>query len=133
MTFKAKLVTFASALVFTGAAFSGDEVCPELSAIQSEGLSIALPIYGSFYAAGSLSNFNTDSTWAFAIAPIEADSGEESISTGNEVLSEMTAPGVVLDRGFCAYDTGTPDLFAVAIEGEMFPIMKIKQYIHRFK
>ncbi|MFT4058043.1 MAG: DUF4949 domain-containing protein [Legionella sp.] len=133
MTFRAKLVAFASALVFAGATFASQEnVCPKLGTIQDEGLSLALPIFGNFFAAGQLSNFNMDSIWAFAIAPVEADSEDDAINTGNDILSGMNAPGVVLDKGFCVYDTGNPDTFAVAIEGEMFPIMKIKQYIHRF-
>lgn len=126
--FKAKLATFASALILTGTTFSGSEVCPDLSAIQAEGLSMSMQVYG-FYAAYQLSNFNTDTNWGFIIAPVEAESEDEAVEHANEILNSMTAPGVFIDQGVCNYDTGVPNIYALAIQDEFPSPLKLRQYI----
>lgn len=126
--FKAKLATFASALILTGTTFAGSEVCPDLSAIKAEGLSMSMQVYG-FYAAYQLSNFNTDTNWGFIIAPVEAESEDEAVEHANEILNSMTAPGVLIDQGVCNYDTGVPNIYALAIQDEFPSPLKLRQYI----
>jgi hypothetical protein len=130
MMFRAKCAAFASALILAGTTFASQQVCPELTAIQAEGISMSMEIYG-IYAAYQISNFNTDSSWGFVIAPIVGDSEEDAVANANDILSEMTAPGVVLEKGVCSYDTGLNDVYALAIQDENPSPMKLRQYIRR--
>lgn len=126
---KSKLTAFAGALILAGTTFASQEVCPELSAIQTEGISMSMEIYG-IYAAYNISNYNTDSSWGFIMAPFTTDA-EEVVDTANEILSEMTAPGVLLQEGVCQYETGNPDLYALAVQDAFPTPAKLKQYIRR--
>ncbi|MGC1182754.1 DUF4949 domain-containing protein [Legionella sp.] len=125
---RAKLAAFASALILVGTAFANREVCPELSAIQAEGVSMAMEVYG-MYATYQLSNFNTDSSWGFIIAPIAANSMVEAIGNANDILRKMTTPGVLLQESLCNYETGNPDVYAIAIQDELLTATKLRQYI----
>ncbi|USQ12793.1 DUF4949 domain-containing protein [Legionella lytica] len=126
--FKAKLAAFTSALILAGTTFASSEVCPDLSAIQAEGFSMSMQVYG-VYAAYQISDFGTDENWGFVMAPVEADSEEEAVENANDILNSMTAPGVLIDTGVCNYDTGVPDVYAVAIQDEFPTPLKLRQHI----
>ena len=76
--FKIKLSVFASAWIFVGSAFAARDICPELSAIQAEGISMSKQIEG-FYCRYQISNFDKDFSWAFVMAPFNVASNEETI------------------------------------------------------
>lgn len=131
MMFRAKIAAFAGALILAGTAFANQEMCPELSDIQAEGISMAMPMLG-FYTAYQISNYNTDSNWGFVIAPVEADSDNEAIEIANDILSEMTAPGVLQDyEGYalCTYETGVPNIYAAAVQDDFPTPLKLRQII----
>ena len=130
MMFRAKLAAFAGAMILAGTAFASQEMCPELSTIQAEGIADAMQFYGMF-AAYQVSDYDTDANWGFVIAPINSDSEEEAIDEANDILASMTAPGVLMEEGLCQYDTGMPDVFAVAVKNEFPTPMKLRQYIRR--
>lgn len=136
MMFRSKLAAFAGALVLAGSAFASHQsMCPNIEDIQAEGLAFAEEIGQHFYISYNISNFNTDSSWGFVIAPIEAGSTEEAIETGNDILNTMTAPGVPEEQSgalICNYETGSPDLIAAAIQSdEQITPMRLKQLIKR--
>ena len=134
--FKLKHVAFVSLLALSSVVFANQEVCPELSDIQAEGLSIPI-VFDLGYGVFQMSNYNTDTNWVFGIAPIEADSEEELIETANDILSSMFAPGVpepLEDKNLCTYDTGVDGVFAVAFESNFFSPMQFKQMMsHHIK
>lgn len=133
---RAKLAAFASALILAGSTFAGQGECPDLRNIQAEGLSMAQSLSSMFgyYAAYSMGDFGMDSNWVFGILPIEADSEEDALEYGNEVLSNMTAPGVLSDYQevtLCTYDTGVPMLYGMAVKGDIPNPMQLRQYLPR--
>ncbi|HHT0592679.1 TPA: DUF4949 domain-containing protein [Legionella anisa] len=137
MSLKTKLISFAAAMVLTGSAFADEPVCPKLSDIQAVGITMASQLAYNYYIGYSVNNYNTSSSWGFAIGPVEADSEEDTIDIANDILADLTAPGIPEsgkddDDLVCIYETGDPDLFAVAIKGyeEMSP-MKFKRYMHK--
>lgn len=137
MMFKSGIAAFAGALMLAGSVFAGQEgICPNINDIKAEGLSMAEEIGPNYYISYNISNYNTPSTWGFLIAPVEGDSEEVAIEAANEVLSNMTAPGVPEQHGgatICDYDTGRQDLFAAAIndeEGQITP-MRLKFFFKK--
>jgi hypothetical protein len=136
MSLNAKLTSFAAALVLTGSAFAGEGVCPKLSDIQAVGITMASQLAYNYYIGYAVNNYNTSTSWGFAIGPVEADSEEETIDITNDILADLTAPGIPEsgkdDELVCIYETGDPNLFAVAIQGyEEISPMKFKQYLHK--
>lgn len=135
MTLLSKIATFAGALILAGSSFAGQEVCPAIEDIKSEGISMSELIGQDMYLAYELSNYNTESSWGFLIAPIESESGDAAIGIANEVLSTMTAPGVPFEHEgvvICEYETGRSDLFAAAVKDEGGPTpLKLKQYFKK--
>ncbi|WP_454785161.1 DUF4949 domain-containing protein [Legionella sp. WA2024007413] len=136
MSLRVTLTSAAVALVLTGSAFAEEPVCPKLSDIQSVGITMASQLAYNYYIGYSVNHYNTSSSWGFAIGPVEAKSEEETIEITNDILADLTAPGIPEsgqgDELVCLYETNDPDLFAVAIKDyeEMSP-MKFKQYIHK--
>lgn len=136
MSLGVKCSTFAAALVFAGSAFAQEAVCPKLSDIQAVGIQKASQLAYNYFIGYSVDHYQTSSSWGFAIGPIESASEEDTIEMTNEILADMTAPGVpesgTGDDLVCIYETGDANLFAVAIKGyeEMSP-MKFKKYLHR--
>lgn len=131
---RAKLAAFAGALILAGTAFANQEACPKLGAIQAEGVSMAMPIFSSLYGAYQLSTYNTDSYWGFVIAPIDAESENDAVEYANDILSDMTAPGVAEEVDgslMCTYDTGHSDIYAIAVNTMFVSPMQLKQLIHR--
>ncbi|KTC78993.1 DUF4949 domain-containing protein [Legionella cherrii] len=136
MSLRAKLTTLAAALVLTGSAFAEEAVCPKLNEIQSVGIEMASQLAYNYFIGYSINNYNTSSSWGFAIGPVEAESEEETIEITNDILDQLTAQGIP-EHGkngelVCFYETGDPNLFAIAIKDyvDMSP-MKFKQYIHK--
>lgn len=136
MKLKSTLATFASALLIAGYSYaSNDFACPSISAIKAEGLSQAEEIYPSIYFTYNISNYSTDNTWGFVIAPVEGDSVEAALETGNEILAGITSEGVPGEADgyqFCQYETGDANIAAVAFmsnDGIVSP-MKLKHFYH---
>ncbi len=133
---KSKLAAFAGALILAGSAFAGQEsICPNINDIKAEGITMAEEIGPNIFLGYNISNYQTDSTWGFIIAPIEGDSTDVAIEGANEILSTMSAPGVPEQHGgatICDYDTGRQDLFAAAINdvGQITP-MRLKYFFKR--
>ncbi|MBL7481259.1 DUF4949 domain-containing protein [Legionella bononiensis] len=136
MMLKSKLAAFAGALLLAGSAFAGQEsICPNINDIKAEGISMAEEIGPNIYISYNISNYNTESTWGFLIAPVEADSTEVAIEGANEILSTMSAPGVPEQHGgavICDYDTGRQDVFAAAInDNQQITPMRLKYFFKR--
>lgn len=136
MMFRSKLATFASTLLLAGSVFAGQEaVCPNLSDIQNAGLTQAEELMQSVYVSYHISNYNTDTQWGFWMAPLEADSNETALEVGNELLMNMTAPGVpTIEDGvtICQYNTGNQAVFAGAVnQPEGFNLMQLKRFINK--
>ncbi|MDR3442460.1 MAG: DUF4949 domain-containing protein [Legionella sp.] len=131
--FKAKLAAFAGALILAGSAFAAQDECPNLSDLQTEGVSMAQPFFGSYFTY-HFSKYNTDSSWGLVIANLNVESEEEAIELGNEILNNMTAPGVYTPLEtdiMCTYETGVPGVFAATIKYEFPSPMKLKQFIQK--
>lgn len=117
MMFRTKLATIAGALVLMGSSFAGQELCPSIDLIKTEGVFAADSMFG-LYMTSTISNYNTESTWMFAMGPIYADSAEIAIQVSNDILSSMITPGVPQEdpvTTVCTYDTGNPNLKAIAL------------------
>ncbi|WP_298627251.1 DUF4949 domain-containing protein [uncultured Legionella sp.] len=136
MMLKSKLAAVAGALILAGSAFAGQEsVCPNINDIKAEGIAMAEEIGPNLYLSYNISNYNTESTWGFIIAPLEGDSADVAIEEANEVLSTISAPGVPEQHGdviLCDYDTGRQDLFAAAINDNLqITPMRLKYFFKR--
>ena len=136
MSLGVKLSTFSAALILAGSVFADDAVCPDLNRIQAVGISMASELGYGFFVGYSIDNFNTSSTWGFAIGPVQADSDEDAITVSNEILANMTAPGLPdpseENELVCLYETGRDGVFAIAINNAYaLSPMKFKQYLHK--
>ncbi|STY28719.1 hemin binding protein (Hbp) homolog [Legionella wadsworthii] len=136
MSLKGKLTTITIALALTGSAFAKESVCPDLHDLKRVGIQKASQLAYNYFIGYSIDNYNSATSWGFAIGPVEAKSEEETIEITNEILEDMTAPGVPeAGRGddlVCMYETGDPNIIAVAIKGyEDISPVKLKQYLHR--
>ncbi|KTC78994.1 hemin binding protein Hbp [Legionella cherrii] len=133
MSLGVKLSTFAAALVLAGSAFAIDASCPDLSALQAEGISMAEQIGNDYYIGYSMSNFGSSSEWGFAIGPVQADADEDAVDASNQILNNMTTPGFPLELDenvlVCLYDTGNPYVYSIAVRGYAISPMKLKQYL----
>lgn len=119
---RAKLAIFAGAVMLAGSSFAYELECPDLAAIQAEGLSMSLAMQSvGFYAAYQISQFDTDKPWLFGILPIAADSDEDALESANELLADMSSPGVVWYENTCKYETNDPNVWAVAMQND-FPL-----------
>jgi hypothetical protein len=136
--FTNKLAAVASALVLASSVYAGQgQICPDINDIKAEGMTMAEVIMNNLYFSYNLSNYNTESTWGFVIAPIEAESSDEAIDTANDILSLMSAPGVPQEdeNGFiCTYETGNQDIVAAAINANhMMSPSQLKYYIQKVR
>jgi len=136
MKLKSTLATFASALLIAGYSYaSNDFACPSIGAIKAEGLSQAEEIYPSLYFTYNISSYGTENTWGFVIAPVEGNSVESALETGNEILASITSEGVPAEADgyqYCQYDTGDDNIAAVAFmsNDNHISTMKLKQLYH---
>lgn len=135
MKLRSKLIAFVGALALASSAFASNEVCPSIDEIKGEGISMAEAIAPSLYLAYQISNYNTDSTWGFFIAPFDGEDEDVAISMANDTLANMTAPGIPEEEEgmvICTYETGQPDLFAAAIkDSSAVTPLKLKQYFRK--
>ncbi|CAM2788746.1 hemin binding protein Hbp [Legionella steigerwaltii] len=135
MSLGVKLSTFAAALVLAGSAFAIDAGCPDLSALQAEGISMADLIGNDYYVGYSISTFGSDANWGFAIGPVQADSDEDALDASNQILNNMTTPGFPLELDqnvlVCLYDTGNPYIYSIAVRDYAISPMKLKQYLQK--
>lgn len=122
-----KLATFTAALILAGSVFAGQKnICPDINDIKAEGLSMAEKMGDTVYIAFNISNYNTDAEWGFVVAPLQANSEEEAIITGNQILSTLSAAGIPEEHGntvICDYKTDIENFAAVAIkdDGRVIP------------
>ncbi len=132
MMFK-KLAAVTSALLFASSIYAGQITsCPDINEIKAEGISMAQPIMESLFFTYHFSFYNTNNNWAFAIAPIEADTEEVAIDLANEVLDNINSSGIPDNSGkdvVCYYDTGRPDILAAAMQADFMSPNKLKQHI----
>lgn len=135
MSFGTKLASFAGALILAGSVFASPSICPSIDDIKANGISMAEQIAPSLFLSYHVSNYNTDSTWGFFIAPILAESNDEAIGIANDVLGTMNAPGLPDEHEgltVCSYETGRSDFFAAAIkDNSTISPLKLKQYFKR--
>lgn len=137
MMFRTQLAAFTSALILASSAYSAHiGLCPDINDIKAEGLSMAEEIGPNIYVSYNISNYNTDTTWGFLIAPVEADSGDMALEDANEILSLMNGPGFPEEHGsdiICDYDTGHPDIMAAAISSsEAVTPMKLQYFFKKY-
>lgn len=116
---RSKLTAFIGAFIITGSVFaSQDGLCPDINDIKAEGISMAEVVAPALYITYNISNYNTTNTWGFIIAPLQGEDEATVIDAANEVLSNMSAPGIPEQHGnaiICDYNTGRNDVFAAAI------------------
>ena len=132
--FKSKLATFVGAFIIAGSAFAmQDEACPDINLIKAEGLSMAEQVGPDLYVTYHISNYETEHTWGFIVAPVEGDSDDTALESGNEILSNMSAQGTPEEQDgaiICDYPTGRQDVVSAAIRepGQISPL-RLKQLI----
>lgn len=138
MKFKSTLATFVSALVLTSTAFaiqSSPKVCPSVSAIQAEGMTMAAEMVEGLYLTYNLSHYDTPLNWAFIIGPVNATSDESALEEGNQQLTTLSGTPSPEESGgawACEYNTASDELVAVAIlADETLSPMKMGQYLRR--
>ena len=133
MMFRSKFAVLASTLILSGSIFAAhNTICPDIADIKAESMNMVEEMGLDYYITYNMSNYNTNSQWGFAIAPIQADSGDEALDLANDLLSNMTAPGVLQrkDPAICGYATGENHILAFAVEGVTGP-MEMKKYVNK--
>ena len=138
MMFHNKCAAIATALLLAGSVYAGqNQLCPDINDIKAVGLSAAEHITGDMFFSYGISNYNTNSTWGFVIAPITAESTEMAIDVANDILDTMTAPGVPEEKNnelVCLYNTGHQNILAAAIPADqMISPSKLKQVIQTIR
>lgn len=133
---KSKLATFTSALILAGSVFAGQQtICPNINDIKAEGLPMAEEIAPGMFLSYNISNYNMPSIWGFIIAPLEADSEEMALDEANEILANMSAPGIPAQENgaiICDYETGVPGVIAAAInDGAQITPMKLRSFVKK--
>lgn len=132
-----KLVSLLGAVLLTGSVYASQEQsCPNINDIKAEGVSMAEEIMANLFLSYNISNYNTQSTWGFVMAPIDANSNEEAIEISNKVLEGMSSPGIPEESDgndfVCLYNTGRQDMVAAAINADhMISPSKLKHYIQK--
>lgn len=135
MKLKLKLSTFFGGLILAGFSFAGQQFeCPRIDVIKSEGLTMSEQVLKNLYFTFHLSQYSTHSVWAFVIAPIEGDSEELALVTGNELLNSMTSRGVpVMDEEgvmVCEYASGQEGVMAAAAKADgLLSTMKLRNLL----
>lgn len=133
MMFRSKLAVFASTFVLSGFVFAADNIiCPDIADIKAESMTMVEEIGLDYFITYNVSNYSTNSQWGFAIAPIQADSEDDALNVANDLLNNMTAPGVLQrkDPTICGYATGENHVLAFAVEGVTSPI-QMRQYVNK--
>lgn len=123
MAFKSKFVALIMTLLLAGSSFATpNPECPDLDVMKLEGLNRSEQIFTHLFFTYHLSQYGTGFNWAFAMAPIDADSGIMALKRSNEMLDTMTTPGVSMEEAnvfVCEYETGHKDVKAIAVLAEL--------------
>ncbi|WP_298626487.1 DUF4949 domain-containing protein [uncultured Legionella sp.] len=139
MMFKSKLAIFFGTLIFASSVLAGQDkpdVCPDMPAIQSEGMTNAAEILEGFYLTFHVSHYETPSNWVFIMGGITAESEERAIETSNQILSTMSGSPTPENDGqgswVCQYATNTPELSAFAVQADdMLSPVKMSRYLRK--
>lgn len=138
MMFKSKLVCFIGAVSLSSSVFAlhqKPEVCPNISAIQAEGVTKAVDSQENIYYTFNQSNYNTEVNWVFIIGPIQSNSPKTAINEGNKLLSTVSGnpePKEEEDGAWvCDYETNSSDLvaFAVLTDENIVPLRSFRKFI----
>ncbi|MBN9230743.1 MAG: DUF4949 domain-containing protein [Legionella sp.] len=126
-----KLMASVAALLFAGSTFAASLsfTCPKIENIKSEGLSMAVRVQTEAFAAYQESDYATGEPWVFMIYPVDGDSEDEAVKSGNQILSTLTANGSPLEDGLCNYETNIPDVYALALHAENFSPSLINRHL----
>ncbi|MDI1352106.1 MAG: DUF4949 domain-containing protein [bacterium] len=137
MMFQSKFTAFVSSLLLAGSVFAGQAVviCPDINDIKAAGLVNAEEILPNQHLTYNISNYNTEFSWGFFIAPVEAETLEEALETANTVLSTMNEQGIPQESDpmniMCLYNTGNPHLMAMAVRNPITP-GQLKNHFNKF-
>ena len=113
--------------------------CPKLSSIQAEGVQLAYMFEDGQFAVSQISEYGfEDAQWMFVMAPISTDDEQEALTMGNSMLSKMqgeATPVAIEDSMACMYDTGNPDIYALAFNlydmpDARSPAAAVRKFIH---
>lgn len=138
MMLKRKLTCLIAALFLASPAFSTPlSLCPDIKDIKAEGLDLVelIPYGINLYFSYRISNYNTDNSWTFVIAPLVGDSEDDILKQANSVLRGIHSQGVPEQHGRdinCEYDTGNPDIGAVAATTQLGSPLRLK-YLFKVK
>jgi hypothetical protein len=134
MSLLSKIAMMAVAVLCSSSVLASSP-CPNIEDIKGQGITMTEIIAPSLYLSYQISNFETDSTWGFFIAPVIAENDSQAIELSNHILSTMMSPGVPEEHSgvvICGYDTGRSDLFAAAVkDGDMVTPALLKQYFKK--
>lgn len=140
MKLNAKLLSLIGALVMTSSAFASfgnlsPKACPNVSAIQAEGVSMALELFPRMFLTYQFSDYGTPHNWFFAVGFFKQEKEADAITEGKKSLSSLTGnPKPLLnEEGYwlCDYDIGN-NLAAVAIYADLKnPLPIIKQFFQK--
>ncbi len=137
MNLLSKAVTFVGAMtiaVSSFAAIKAVDQCPDVAAIQAQGISMVLPLDFDLYIGMETSNYQTDSEWAFLIGPVATDDYDAAIGLANDALKNISGSPIPEEEGiiFCEYNTGSDELAAIAVSAEdMLSTQKVKHFFHK--
>ena len=133
-----KAAMFLGAMTLAASSFASSQhidQCPNVDAIQSQGVSMVLPVDFDMFIGMETSQYDTDSDWVFLIGPIESDDYDDAVGLANDALKTVSgAPMPEEEDGvtFCEYNTGNEELGAFAIAGDdMVSTNKVKQFFHK--
>lgn len=129
--FQTRLSASVFALLVAGNVFASATNCPNIEQIKTEGLSMAVKVQEEGFAAYQESDYTTGEPWVFMIYPVDGDSEDEAVLSGNKILSKLTANGIPLEEGLCNYETNIPDVYALALQVEQFSPALINRYLTR--
>ncbi|KTC94671.1 DUF4949 domain-containing protein [Legionella erythra] len=140
MKFTAKLAAFASALFLAGATYAASpnaSSCPDTGAIKSEGLDMAMMITSDTFLTYHMSQYNTNNTWIFAMAPVPGADEDEALQEGNALLYTLSGHPTPEDDGegftVCMYDLDSgSDIQAIAIrQADITSIHQLRKFLHK--
>lgn len=139
MTFTARLAAFGSALFLAGATYAAshqDQSCPDVGTIKSEGLSMAIMMTTDTYLTYHMSQYNTDQTWIFGLAPVHGGDEDEALQEGNAMLYTLSGDPSPQDDNegytFCLYDSGNDGVEAFAIHADQLKSpYQLRRFLHK--
>lgn len=119
-----RLSLWAGALMFAGQALA-DPVCPDLKTIQAGGFSVAFGT-ANHYFTYKLARYN-DAKWGFVMGPFAVASRDAALAAAYSILNTMNTDPIY--HHACIYDTGNPNLYAVASKEPIATPEQLKESI----